>query len=78
MRLIVFISVSPFRLIDYLNLLYPLASFRFHLVTDTLALGYGRRSPATVRDLFPIDDAMLGVQHKEHRANLARCSFILV
>ncbi|MDQ0496553.1 hypothetical protein [Paenibacillus brasilensis] len=38
----------------------PPASFRFRLATDTLALGYGRRSPAPVRDSHPKDDAHAG------------------
>ena len=38
----------------------PPASFRFHVTVDTLAFGYGRRSPAPVRDSHPIDDARAG------------------
>lgn len=43
----------------------PPTSFRFGLATDTLALGYGRRSPAHVRDSHPIDDAHAGRTHRQ-------------
>lgn len=38
----------------------PPASSGFRPAADTLALGYGRRSPAPVRDFHPRDDAHAG------------------
>ena len=43
----------------------PPSSFRFRLTTDTLDLGYGRRSPAPVRDSHPRDSAHAGRTKKD-------------
>ena len=42
----------------------PPASFRFHLVVDTLALGYALGATSCARDFHPLDHAHAGHTNK--------------